>query len=289
MSQTENKAWNEQENKGIPFPSPAESGTDPAITNPPSDEIYTGQDYRSVSTKEAEKKDSIGKDISILVMITLVSGLLLGIAYGITKDPIAKAQEDARVAAQRMVMRSAKSFETKYSSSQDEGEAIPAAIPQALEDAGIAATKVTRIDTAYDENHSPAGYVFTVVDPDGYGGDVELMCGIVADGDGSMTIEGISFLSLSETAGMGMRAKDEAFMNQFSDRKLEEGEQIVYVKDGAAQPYEIDAISGCTITTSAVTDDVNAALIAAGQITRSGQAQPQTESSTEQAMQEESE
>ena len=110
MSQTENKAWNEQENKGIPFPSPAKSGTDPAITNPPSDEIYTGQDYRSVSTKEAEKKDSIGKDISILVMITLVSGLLLGIAYGITKDPIAKAQEDARVAAQRMVMRSAKSF-----------------------------------------------------------------------------------------------------------------------------------------------------------------------------------
>ena len=88
-----------------------------------------------------------------------------------------------------------------------------------------------------------------------------------------MVIEGISFLSLSETAGMGMRAKDEAFLSQFDGKKTNEGELISYVKNGGAKENEIDAISGCTITTSAVTDDVNAALIAAGWLTSSGQTQ----------------
>ena len=265
MSEKDERELRKLEGKGLHIPAPPGTGQDSSVKTPPSDEVYTGQEYRSASSGREEKKESIGKDILILVMITLAAGLLLGAAYGVTKDPIAKAQEAARAKAQSTVMSSAESFETMYAPGTDEGDSALANVRQALEDAGIRTTNVTQVDIAYDEKHVPLGYVITAVNPDGYGGDVELMCGISPGPDGSMVIEGISFLSLSETAGMGMRAKDDAFLQQFPGKKAKAGELISYVKNGASEEYEIDAISGCTITTSAVTDDVNAALIAAGQ------------------------
>ena len=39
------------------------------------------------------KKDSFIKDAIILCIITLISGLCLGLVYDITNAPIAKAQE----------------------------------------------------------------------------------------------------------------------------------------------------------------------------------------------------
>ena len=265
MSVKDEKELRKLEGKGLHIPAPPGAGEDSSVKTPPSDEVYTGQEYRSASSGREEKKVSIGKDISILFMITLAAGLLLGAAYAVTKEPIAKAQDAARVKAQNTVMSRAESFETLYAPGTDEGEAALASVRKALSDAGIETTDVTQVDIAYDEKHTPLGYVITATNPDGYGGDVELMCGISSGPDNTMVIEGISFLSLSETAGMGMRAKDDAFLLQFPGKRVEAGELISYVKNGAAEEYEIDAISGCTITTSAVTDDVNAALIAAEQ------------------------
>ena len=45
---------------------------------------------------------SLVKDALILAVITLVAGILLGIVYEITKDPIAKAQEAATQAGRRI-------------------------------------------------------------------------------------------------------------------------------------------------------------------------------------------
>ena len=50
-----------------------------------------------------------------------------------------------------------------------------------------------------------AGYVVTVTDSDGYGGDIKFTVGISTDGK----VLGVSFLSISETAGLGMRAKQD--------------------------------------------------------------------------------
>ena len=274
MSETDKNRLSELEGKGLHIPPPGSgpdpvrnltpgSGSDPVRNLPPSDEIYTGQEYRTSSSKSVEKPASIGKDILILVMITLVAGVLLGAAYTVTKGPVARAQEAATAKAQSEVMSSAQSFDTLYASGQDGEEEIPASLPDALEDAGIGTTEVKQIDAALDKDQKVIGYVITASDPDGYGGDVELMCGIIPGDDGSVTIEGISFLSLSETAGMGMRAKEDSFMDQFSKKTVPKGELIVYSKNGAVEENEIDAISGCTITTSSVTDDVNAAMIAA--------------------------
>ncbi len=249
--------------------SPFGEEPDPGKNRRPADDIYTGQDFRSSKEKEEKKPASMGKDIFILVMITLVAGVLLGAAYSVTKSPIEAAQARARSKAQSAVMSDAENFEVLHSADGEGAEGIPEGVADALEKAGIGSTSVSQIDAAYDSNRNLIGYVITVSDPDGYGGDVELMCGISHAEDGSMTIAGISFLSLSETAGMGMRAKDDEFLQQFSDRNLGTYDQIVYSKSGAEQPNEIDAISGCTVTTSAVTDDVNAALIAVSEISGS--------------------
>ncbi len=238
--------------------------TDQNAKRPPADEIYTGQEYQGSEAKKekAETPPGIGKDISILVVITLAAGLLLGLAYGITKDPIAHAQAEAKAKAQKAVMPDADSFNVLYTADGNEGEVLPDTVSAAISDAGIDTTTVSQIDEALDENGERMGYVVTSSNPEGYGGDVEIMSGIVHDEEEGLTIQGISFLSLSETAGMGMRAKDEEFSGQFEGLKLVEDALVSYVKDGANEPNEIDAISGCTITTSAVTDNVNAALIA---------------------------
>ena len=48
--------------------------------------------------------NKIVKNTLILTAITVVAGLLLGVVYGVTKDPIAKAQEKAKQEAFRSVL-----------------------------------------------------------------------------------------------------------------------------------------------------------------------------------------
>lgn len=48
--------------------------------------------------------NKIVKNTLILTAITVVAGLLLGVVYGVTKDPIAKAQEEAKQEAFRSVL-----------------------------------------------------------------------------------------------------------------------------------------------------------------------------------------
>ena len=100
---------------------------------------------------------------------------------------------------------------------------------------------------------SVLGYVITVTDHEGYGGDIQFTMGVADDG----TLNGISLLSISETAGLGMRA-GEVLVPQFAGKQVE---QFSYTKTGAASDDQIDAISGATITTNAVVNGVNAGLL----------------------------
>ena len=67
------------------------------------------------------------------------------------------------------------------------------------------------------------------------------------------------FLSISETAGLGMKATTDSFKDQFKDKNVE---KFTYTKTGATSDDQIDAISGATITTNAMTNGVNAGLCA---------------------------
>ena len=95
--------------------------------------------------------------------------------------------------------------------------------------------------------------MLTVTDHEGYGGDIQFAMGVQNDG----TLNGISFLSIGETAGLGMKAQDEAFCDQFAGKNVD---RFTYTKNGASNEMEIDAISGATITTNAVTSGVNSGL-----------------------------
>ena len=95
--------------------------------------------------------------------------------------------------------------------------------------------------------------MINVTNHEGYGGDITISVGLANDG----TVKGIEILDISETAGLGMKAKEDKFKNQFQNKAVS---QFTYTKTGAVQDFEIDAISGATITTNAVTNAVNAAI-----------------------------
>lgn len=186
--------------------------------------------------------ESVKNTFSLLV-ITLVAGLLLGFVYQITKEPIAKEQQRAKEEAYKEVFAEADSFEELPLNGE---------ITREFKKNGWDAV-IDEAMRVYDKDKNPIGYVLTVTNHEGYGGDIQFAMGVKSDG----TLNGISFLSLSETAGLGMKAKDEKFKEQFSDKKVE---NFQYTKNGAASENEIDAISGATITTNAVTNGVNAGL-----------------------------
>ena len=125
---------------------------------------------------------------------------------------------------------------------------------QNLKENGLEYVTVDAVMEASDDSGQMLGYVLTVTDSEGYGGDIQLSMGVRMDG----TLNGISILSISETAGLGMNADTDAFKSQFADKNVE---QFTYTKNGASADNEIDAISGATITTNAVTNGVNGGLL----------------------------
>lgn len=191
-------------------------------------------------------KNKIVKDTLALTVITLVSGLLLGLVNDITADPIASQQAKEKEEAYKAVFADAASFETVTSGEDTDLESY-------LDENGFKAQNIDEVMLAKDDQGNELGYAFTVTTSEGYGGDIQFAMGVQDDG----TLNGISILSISETAGLGMRATTDDFKNQFKDKNVE---KFTYTKTGATSDDEIDALSGATITTNAMTNGVNAGL-----------------------------
>lgn len=191
-------------------------------------------------------KNNIVKDTISITMITLVAGLLLGVVYDVTAEPIAVQQAKAKEEAYMAVFAEAGGFEDITA---DVGEELQA---QIVAD-GYDAQTINEVMLATDADGSELGYAFTVTSSEGYGGDIQFAMGVSNDG----TMNGISILSISETAGLGMKADTDEFKSQFKDKNVEKFE---YTKTGATEDNQIDALSGATITTNAVTNGVNAGL-----------------------------
>lgn len=192
-------------------------------------------------------KSSIIKDTIAITAITLVAGLALGVVQDITAEPIAKQEAKAKEEAYKAVFADADSFEVV--SAEDES------LEAYLDENGYGAQTINETMLAKDASGNEIGYAFTVTTSEGYGGDIKFAMGIKEDG----TLNGISILSISETAGLGMRATTDEFKNQFKDKNVEKFE---YTKTGASADNQIDALSGATITTNAMTNGVNAGLCA---------------------------
>lgn len=186
------------------------------------------------------------KNTIILTVITVIAGLFLGFVYDITKEPIRLQEEKTKQEAYLKVFPGAEAFE------EDPAIDLAAALA-VLVTAGYEEEQIDEILAAKDASGNQLGYVLRVTTHEGYGGDISFSMGITNDG----TLNGIEILTIGETAGLGMKAKDDEFGSQFQNKKVA---QFSYTKSGAAADYEVDAISGATITTNAMVNGVNAGL-----------------------------
>lgn len=168
----------------------------------------------------------------VLLGITAVTGIILGGVYTMTLKPIAAVQQQQKMEALSATMPGAKDFRQVEVKNDKSG-------------------LIKEINEGSDGSNV-VGYNFTVT-PKGYGGLITLVVGIDKEG----TVKGIKILSLSETPGLGMKSTEPAFSDQFKDKKAD---TLTVVKTAPASAGEIQAISGATITSRAVTLGVNSAL-----------------------------
>ena len=113
--------------------------------------------------------------------------------------------------------------------------------------------EITDVQTAKGSDGSTLGYVITVLAKDGSQANITFSVGIAADG----TVNGYSITSIAETPGLGDKAKNEEFYSQFQNKQVE---KFDVVKQAPASDSEIEAISGATITSRAMTNGVNASI-----------------------------
>lgn len=185
----------------------------------------------------------IPKEAIILGVITLIAGICLSSVFAVTKEPIAKQNEAARLASYRQVCPEAESF--AYD------DALTAAVDSLSggvygTDYGKAYINEIAVGTRDGET---VGYVVSVTSGDGVEGDITLSLGISADG----TVTGLAFTELNETPGMGSKCGEAPFMDQFLGIRTEQ-----FTLNGGSSP--IDSVSGATISSRAVVNAVNAAL-----------------------------
>ncbi len=165
-----------------------------------------------------------------LFVICLVATVLLGLTNSVTEPIIEKLAIETEIKSRQIVFADAVSF-------GEETEVNGAKVVAAL-----------------DENDEIIGHV-VVNTAKGYGGDISVMTGVDADGK----VTGVNILSHAETAGLGAKAAEQSFRDRFIG--LVQG--ITVSKDKAGE-NSIDAITGATITSRAMTEAVNAAIEAAG-------------------------
>ena len=181
--------------------------------------------------------------VKLLLICGIVAALLAGVNL-VTEPIIAANNQTTFEAAMAEVLPEASSFDQLSSEGFTPSET------------GV------RLDSIY--RAGGGGYVVSTVCSEGYGGDISVMVGITAD----LKVKQAKVMSMSETPGLGAKSTEPKFIDQYSG--LSGGVQVI--KNSAPAGNEIEAISGATITSKAVTKAVNAALEAAEAAAKSGTA-----------------
>lgn len=180
----------------------------------------------------SKKEGGIVQLVVVLGLITLVCALLLGVINGVTADKIKQNAIETRNAAMAEIIPDAE-FE-------DLETTVPA--PDKSTPAISGVYKATK-------NGEDAGYCIQV-EPSGFGGTLTLIVGVNTDG----TIAGAKVTGHAETPGLGAKAQaDPNWITQFAGQSADGS--LAVTKDGGT----INAITGATITSRAVTLGVNTA------------------------------
>ena len=182
----------------------------------------------------AKKKESTLVNMLVaLLVIAAVSGGVLGLVYGVTKDAIAEVDQKKNEAAIQAVLPL-------------EGEITYKADTLSYDYEGTTLTFPCNL--AYDANGNFQGAAVKTSEG-GFGGKIDMMVGFLADG----TIKGTSVLSHAETPGLGANMTGK-FKDQFVD-KNPASYKLTVTKDGG----DVDAITAATITSRAFSKAVDKA------------------------------
>ena len=198
----------------------------------------------------AEKKSSILKNTVVIFIVTLVSVALLAVVNQVTMGPIEEAQIAAEAASLSAAYTEAKEF-----AQIDGKDAMLEKSAELLESADIQKCTINNVLAAQDASGNLIGYAISATTQNGYGADLQVAVGITKDG----TIAGFDVISNNETPGFGANCTNPEFTSQFKGKSAEG--MLSFTKTGNASDSEIDAISGATITTNAVTEAVNGAIV----------------------------
>ncbi len=131
-----------------------------------------------MANSENKQANTLIHDAIALFIITLVAGILLGAVYMITKDPIAKAEEEATNKAYAAVYKDA-----EFASDDTLTEAVKSFqgdVAAGKIDAAYTDVELIEARTA-SSGGSQAGYVVKVSGK-GYGGAVTIALGITNEG-----------------------------------------------------------------------------------------------------------
>jgi electron transport complex protein RnfG len=200
-----------------------------------------------VNNKTTKSKSTLLKDAIALFLITLVSGLALSYVYEITKAPIEQQHIEKKLKANQAVFVEADNFTV-----DEELMALAETTDLVSLNAIYEGVTIDEISKAMSGNEA-IGYNITVTTTTGYKDPITMVIGYTND----RTINGIELLSINETAGLGMNASKPEFIGQYVGKGVD---QFTVTKTGATEENQIDAISGATITSNAVTNAINAGI-----------------------------
>ncbi|MBQ4526536.1 MAG: RnfABCDGE type electron transport complex subunit G [Clostridia bacterium] len=186
-------------------------------------------------------KSYIFKLAAILFAICFISTLLLTLCNYITKDRILQLKNQTATQAMQEVIPNAEFTDVNTEDFDQETKEM-------LEKNNFVEASKAEIDGKF------AGYTITV-SPQGFGDKINMIVGIKPDGQSYYAIK---IVSLAETPGLGAKAQEKDFYGQFSDGK--KGLLKVVKNSSGPSENEINAISGATITSEAVTLGANNAM-----------------------------
>ena len=166
---------------------------------------------------------------TLFIIAALVTALI-GFVYSLTLEPIANQRKKAQEKTMKAIFPDAQAFRE------------------------LPAEKQGNIDRIFEgvRGNESIGYVIEL-SPAGYSGDIFMMVGISRLKN---EIAGMRVIKHTETPGLGALATKEKFYRKYDNRTL----VPLRVVRSSPGPDDIEAITGATITSKAITNAVNEAL-----------------------------
>jgi len=177
-----------------------------------------------MSEAHIKKEHSIFQVAINLILACLVSGLIIGIVYFITAPIAIQKSEMLKQQAMKDLVKDAETFKE---------------VPNKVQ--WFAAEKEGKVIAYVVPSESK-----------GYGGSIKMLVAITTDGK----VIDYNILTSNETPGLGDNAAKEPFKSQFKEKQAE---NLTVVKD-PSNKENIQAMTGATISSKAVTKAVKEAV-----------------------------